>query len=128
MLGECGWAGCMRLASCVMELSRPCGHAGLELSYGSILTCPGHAEAFAGEEAPRSSLCSVCGQENHVRATPRVETTVLVHPESVNLADVKARAAELGATVVASVYVPLGAMFVVAPGALDLLPQRRRLK
>lgn len=91
------------------------------------MTCPGHAEAFAGEEAPRSSLCSVCGQENHVRAMPRVETTVLVHPESVNMADAKAQAAELGATVVANAYVPRGVMFVVAPGVLSLAPQRRRL-
>lgn len=43
---------------------------------------------------------------------------VIVHPADVHLADVKARAAEHGATVVANRYVPRGQMFVLDPAVL----------
>lgn len=43
---------------------------------------------------------------------------VVVHPEDVNLADAKAKAADLGATIVGNPYVPRGQVFVVNPKAL----------
>lgn len=55
----------------------------------------------------------------------QTEPVVLVHPDDVNVADAKARAAELGATVVGNKWMPRGCMFVVAAGTLDFLPRRQ---
>ena len=41
--------------------------------------------------------------------------TLIVHPDDLNLADVKAKAAELGITVVADKYIPRGQMVLYAP-------------
>lgn len=42
----------------------------------------------------------------------------MVHPADVNVADLKARAAEYGATVITNRYVPRGQMFLLDPSVL----------
>lgn len=59
--GACPWVStdapevaCGRTVSVVLQVTRPCGHD------WPVSACPGHAEAFVGENDP--TACHACGR------------------------------------------------------------------
>lgn len=58
----------------------------------------------------------------HIEIDPVEGMVMIVHPEDVNLADLKARAAEHDATVVANPYVPRGQGYLIDRTSLYYRP------